>query len=845
MDKKNIYTLFAENARATPDAVAIIEHIERTTSYAQLASRATQVAACLASHDVVAEEPVGIMMNRTSDMIAMLLGVLKHGAAYVPVDPDDPPARQRVILEQSGCRIVLADREHSSKLRLILSSEDERQLGLCIVHADDISMVKADPYCNIAPGGKRLAYILFTSGSTGRPKGVEVQHDNVLNLLLACRDILDFRKDDCFLAVSTIGFDISVVELFLPLVCGGRVLLRDRGALLHPSGLIADIRNHGVSFVQTGPSMWSLLLAETRSFPPLRVAISTAEAISVSLATKLAGLADHVWNLYGPTETTVWSTAYEITPDRLLRDEASRISVPIGLPIRNTRVLVVNEQGRPVDDGGEGELYIGGQGVARGYRGDEALTRLRFVTIGDERYYRTGDMVSWSREGILLYHGRNDDQIKIRGVRIDPGDVEAALLTHPAVKQVAATWYDATDTTRSIIAAIVCDEASGVDGKTLYTWLKDRLPDAMIPSRYVFLSSLPITPSGKIDRGTIRKECGDSHQNLPERWSGTPTEAALANIWKRVLQVVHINPQSHFFADGGDSLAAVRMLAQVESELGVSLPVQTVFHQPVLADLAHVIDLRSAGLRPWAWLKRIFRRRRSKVASVESSRRDTTIKDLNFPENQYVPVADVSMILPRQQMFVATWQGHRVRDDSLVVSLNAEGKGREIFWCLQGYRELSQLARYLGVDHPVHGMRSGFLIINYNDKRHIEVLAERYVEEIQIIKPEGPLVLGGNCQGGKVMIAIADKLRKHGRVVECLILMEQRVLRPYDGRVVLFFGKDSHLNPFCHGNDNPETNLPLIFKGGYDVSLINGSHGEFFESPNIESLAAAVLKHLV
>lgn len=841
---ENLYALFTSVAHARPEAVAVVVDRDRRYCYGQLAERAAQVAAYLESSGVKSEEPVGVMMSRTPEMIAVLLGILKHGAAYVPVDPDDPPGRQRVILEQSGCRLVIAHRARIQALRSVLSEEQAAQLGLKAVDIDHIPAVSADPFSGIAPGGERLAYILFTSGSTGRPKGVAIEHRSVVNLLKASRGLFAFRPDDCFLAVSTIGFDISVVEIFLPLICGGRLLLRDRAALLDPVRLVADVQAYGVTCVQTGPSMWSVLLAETGNFPRLRVAVSTAEAISVALANTLAGQADQVWNLYGPTETTIWSTGYRISAQGLAHDTASAISVPIGQPLLNTEVLILDEAGRRVPEGAEGELYIGGLGVARGYRGDEALTRERFVLIDGIRYYRTGDVVSWSRDGHLLYHGRNDDQMKIRGVRIDPAEVEAVLRAHPGVAQVAATWYEAPGGTRSIVAALVPASGGVLDASVLHAWLQERLPDPMIPSRYVFPPSLPLSPSGKIDRGAIRALRAEAVEVAQPRAGGSPTERTLAELWSRVLQVDRIDPDNHFFTVGGDSLAAVRMLSQVESALGVSLPVQAVFRFPVLRELAAEIDRLVARGEGRGWFGRFrawWSRRRPAVHAVSAVAPARTVA----PEGaDYAPVTDPAMILPRQRAYVDIWEGTRATADALVVTLHPGGAAQGFFWCLQGYRELSQLAGHVGAEHPVHGMRSGYLIIDYEDPAHVDVLASRYADEIDAIQPDGPLVLGGNCQGGRVMRTVADKLAARGREIGLLILMEQREFPPYAGRVALIFGRDSHLNPYAAPGADPEPVFRAAYPVGYEVGLIDGAHGQFFESPNIEKLAAMLRRML-
>jgi amino acid adenylation domain-containing protein len=838
---RNLYALFADQTKARLDAVAVVESKTATTSYRQLAARAAQVAAFLQAEGVQAEEPVGVMMSRTPEMIAVLLGILKCGAAYVPIDPDDPPERRRVIIEQSGCRLVIAHRARIQSLRSAAVVGDALPPGLRLIDVDHIPAVTADPFSDIAPGGARLAYILFTSGSTGQPKGVEVEHRSVVNLLMASRNLIDFTADDCLLAVSTIGFDISVVELFLPLITGGSILLRDRAALLEPTRLAADIREHGVTVVQTGPSTWSVLLAEVPDFPTVRVAIATAEAISVGRARDLVNHGEQVWNLYGPTETTIWSTGYRITRDNLERDHHSAVSVPIGLPLVNTELLIVDDARRTVPDGAEGELYISGIGVARGYRGNPELTAERFVIIDGERYYRTGDVVSWSRDGYLLYHGRNDDQMKIRGVRIDPAEVESAIRSHPQVAHTAATWYPAPGGLRSIVAAVVGSNGTPPSASELHAWLRNRLSDTMIPSRFVFCEELPYTPSGKIDRVAIRGMSNTAPEVSLFESNASSTEQRLIDIWRRVLQEDRIGPDDHFFTVGGDSLAAVRVLSQVEESFGLVLPVQTIFRKPVLRDFAAELDRMSKQRGLGGLLMRVTRWWHSR--HISEKRNIPAVAPIHAVKESgdiYAPVTDTALILPKQHTYVDTWQGFRRTPDSLVVSLNEHGTAQGIFWCLQGYRELSQLAGHIGDTFPVHGMRSGYLIIQYDNTAHVETLATRYAEEIMLVQPNGPLVLGGNCQGGVIMRAVADHLISLGREIRLLILMEQSRFKPYAGSVMLVFGRDSHLNPYLKLGADPDERFRTNFPGGYEVAFIDGAHGQFFESPNIESLAATL-----
>ena len=825
---RNLYELFEAQAAATPDALAVIESAASSTSYRALDERARRIARELSERGIEAEQPIGVLMARTSDLVAVLLAVLRSGGAYVPIDLDDPPLRQQRILRQAGCRIVIVDRSLTASLRSSLSES-----GVACIDVDALreSGVAAESRC--APGGSRLAYILFTSGSTGEPKGVEVEHRSVENLLLASRNLLGFAASDCTLAASTIGFDISVVEIFLPLITGGRLLLRDRKCWLDPAALADDIRMFGVTVVQCGPSTWSVLVSEAADFPRLRVVISTAEAIGVDLARRLVDLGDDAWNLYGPTETTVWSTAFRMTHDTLGHLQHSDLSVSIGHPLLNTSLCIIDSQGTPVAVGERGELCIGGLGVARGYRGSPELTEQKFLRLGSppQRFYRTGDVAAWSADGELLYFGRLDDQMKIRGHRVDPGEVESSILMHPTVRKAAATWFETATGGRSIIAAIVLSDGATTSERELYGWLETRLPSAMIPSRFVFCLDLPATPSGKVDRVAIRRLAAEPL--APQGAMSRPlssTEEALAVIWRRVLEVPSIAPESHFFTIGGDSLAAVRVLTQVEVDLGVDLPVQALFEAPTLRAFAARVDRahrRSRAVEAWQALKSRLRGflRRPAAPSEPSLQGE-------------------SAILAQLRIYVAPWRGRRLSHDSLVVTLNERGTRAGLFWCLQGQREFEQLAAHLGADIPIHGMRSGHLVLDYDRADDVAALAQTYADEIEAVQPSGPLHLGGNCQGGIVMHAVAQRLRQRDREVRLLILMEQRFVRPFPGKVALVFGRESHLNPYLEPDANPEAAFREAYPGGFEVEFIHGAHGGFFESPNIEGLAAVLQKLL-
>ena len=553
--------------------------------------------------------------------------------------------------------------------------------------------------------------MLFTSGSTGAPKGVEVEHRSLVNLLESARDLLAFGPGDRYLAESTIGFDISLAELFVPLITGGSLLLRDRHLLLDPAALAADVRRHGVTVMQTGPTVWSTLLANEPDFPRLRVAISTGEAIAPAMADRLVDVADDVWNLYGPTEATVWATGHRLTGAVPSADGgvSSPVSAPIGVALDNVAAIVVDDHGADVADGIAGELWLGGAALARGYRGNPALTDERFVSRDGQRWYRTGDAVVRDAAGVLHYFGRNDDQIKVRGVRIEPMEVESAITSVPGVDAAAATWFESSTGSRSIVAAVVPTAGVSLSPRELHDALADTLPGPMIPSRFVFCDTLPRSASGKIDRVAIRA-LGREHQG--ETLDGTtvltPTEQELSAIWQRTLGIDAVGPDDHFFTVGGDSLAAVTMMLDVEETFSVSLPIRVVFESPTLRGLAARIDGEVVHPDEWSSPAYLF--------------------------------------------------------------LLAEGVGTPFFFCGVDLK-LARRGMWPS-DSPLYAVSQWAQGRGFLQASSVEHLARQQLDAITSVQPHGPYRLGGFSFGGLVAYELARLMRARGDEVELLFLLD-------------------------------------------------------------------------
>lgn len=711
---ENLFTLFQRQAQRRPDATAVIDE-SGACSYGTLEAHASAIADALILRGLRAEQPVGVFLNRNVDLIATLLGVLKAGGCYVPLDPDDPPERARRIVLGAGCQLVLGHTPLLEKLRAAMSTAAGTSEDLALVDIHGLVAAPAGPRPPepTMQGGNRLAYILFTSGSTGMPKGVEVEHRHVVNLLVSAVDFLGVTQSDRYLATSTVGFDSSVAEMYLPLITGGTVILHDRSLALDPRRLASEVRKHGVTVLMTGPTVWSVALATVPDFPRVRIAISHGEAIPHELAGRLVDLGDVVWNLYGPTETTVWATGHKLARNGTA-DSARSAAAPIGRPLAHVQVRVLDEQRVPVPPGVEGELWIGGPSVARGYRGNDELTRERFVTLDGNgtAFYRTGDVVAMDADGIIHYLGRNDDQLKVRGVRIEPMEVEAAVRGIPGVSQTAATWFPTKMGSRSIVAAVVFKPGVHLTSQELHVRLSRILPPSMVPARFVFCPELPLLPSGKIDRAAIRERSAKMPDEIPPEAipdAVTETERILIGIWERVLGVRPVHRTDHFFTVGGDSLSAVTVILEVEAAFAISLTVRAMFERPTLDGFAERVD-------------------RARVQSEGSGNTEFIYPLVEQGRGNPVFFSHVELPLARNGVWKAGCPLYSM-------TLWAHGKG-------------------------------------FASARTIEELARDHIERIRSIQPHGPYRLAGYSFGGLVALEVAQQLQRAGETMELLFLLD-------------------------------------------------------------------------
>ncbi|HEU0150127.1 MAG TPA: amino acid adenylation domain-containing protein, partial [Bradyrhizobium sp.] len=573
-----LHELFAAQAARTPDAVAL-RFEEETLSYGELDRRSNQLAHHLRGLGVGPDVVVGLCAERSFEMVIALLGILKAGGTYLPLDPGYPAERLAYMLTDAKAPVLLvqaalADRLPASEATVVRLDADWPDIAR-----------QPDSAPNVAIGGGNLAYVIYTSGSTGRPKGVMNAHRGIANRIAWMQDAYRLTPDDRVMQKTPFGFDVSVWEFFWPLATGAELVIARPGGHQDPSYLAELIEQARVTIIHFVPSMLQAFLeaADLNRCGSLRDTICSGEALPAETQNRfLSALpSSRLHNLYGPTEAAVDVSAW---PCRLDPDATQ---VPIGRPISNIQLYVLDRQHTPVPVGVAGELYIGGIGVARGYLGRPGLTAERFVPSpfkAGERLYRTGDLARWRTDGALDYLGRIDHQVKIRGFRIELGEIEAALLTHPDVEQAAVVVRDDTGE-RRLVGYVAMRGGLPADKDELRQHLQRTLPDHMVPTAMVQLDRLPLSANGKLDRNAL--PAPDRHGAGEIVAPRNATEEALAAIWCDVLKLDRVGIHDNFFALGGDSIQSIQVVARA-NRAGLNLTARQVFEQQTIADLAVV-----------------------------------------------------------------------------------------------------------------------------------------------------------------------------------------------------------------------------------------------------------------
>ena len=565
--EKALHELIAQQASKTPDAIAVVSG-DQTQTYRQLDDRSNQLANYLRDQNVGRGDLVGMCCNRNVDTPALLIGIMKSGAGYVPLDPDYPVDRLAYMVENSEVKHVVAHLDQAKLTAEFKAPTTFVDRDWDTIAAAGNKQVKAQ----ISPESD-IAYVIYTSGSTGKPKGVQVQHRAAVNLLWSMIDTPGFTPDDRILATTTLSFDISVAEMFLPLVVGGSVAVVDRATARDTTALVAAMNQYEVSFMQATPAMWRMILETDFAGRPGMKFVTAGEPLPRDLIQPLLDRCGELWNLYGPTETTVYSTGTRITSDE------DRIL--IGTPTANTQIYIVDSNDKLCPPETAGELLIGGEGVTLGYLKRDDLNAEKFVDFNGQQVYRTGDLALLTDDGQIFHMGRMDNQIKFNGHRIELGEIDAAMAMQPGVRQAATVLREDRPGDTRLVGYLLAEEGITPDTSKIRHDVGLTLPDYMVPNVIVVVDEFPHTPSGKLDRkafappSTERPSIGTEFVK-PK----TKQERQLAKIWCDVLQLDEVGTRDNFFELGGNSIRAVKVVARAKQEMNISVTGAEFFDNP-------------------------------------------------------------------------------------------------------------------------------------------------------------------------------------------------------------------------------------------------------------------------
>jgi len=699
---KCIHQLFETQVERTPDAVALVFEDQQLT-YRELNAQANQLAHFLRKMGVKPEVLVGICVERSLSMVIGLLGILKAGGAYLPLDPTYPAARLAFMLEDAAISVLLTQSSLKEKL-----PETTAQV-VCL----DVEYLSLLSEKNVSSGveSTNLAYVIYTSGSTGNPKGVQIGHCSLFNLLTSMRQQIGLTTQDVLLAITTLSFDIAALEIYLPLLVGAKLVVAPREKVNDGSQLLEKLNHDGITIMQATPATWHLLLTTAwKSSPQLKM-LCGGEALPSELAKQLLEKGQILWNLYGPTETTIWSIIAQVSA-------VTSNTVSIGRPIANTQVYIFDQDLQPVPIGVPGELHIGGTGLARGYLNRPDLTTEKFIPnpFSDDknaRLYKTGDLARFLQDGTIEYLGRMDNQVKLRGFRIELGEIESLLGQYPLMQECAVIVREETPNDKRLVAYMVPKPEQVIKTEEVRSFLKERLPDYMVPSAFISLEAMPLTSNGKIDRRELAQLSVTDFNLSPNVGFIAPRtsrELRLTRLWEQILNISPIGVNDNFFDLGGHSFLAVKLISSINKEFDSQLPLATLFQNATIAKIASLLRNKA---RPKKW---------SSLVSIQ-------------PRGSKTPIFCM------------------------------HAAGGTVF-------RYTMLAHFIGYDRPFYGLQGKGIEPGYDPHKNIEEMAAAYVKEIQGVQPEGPYILAGWSSGGTTAFEMALLLEKSGQQVPLVIMMD-------------------------------------------------------------------------
>lgn len=714
--KKPIHQYFEEQASKTPNTIAAVFE-DKSISYEELNQKSNQLAHYLRSMGAKRDHLIGISLNRSLEMVVCILGILKSGAAYLPLDPNYPDERISYMLTDSKSNLLIVDNE-SIKMKphgyLGTIIEINSVLNLKNISNENLQMISKP---------SDLAYVIYTSGTTGKPKGVAIPHRAVCNHMLWMQKEYAFQDTDVFLQKTPFSFDASVWEFFMPLLVGAKLIIAPNDAHASPIQMIHLVRENKVSVLQLVPSMLKELVSthEFNTCKSFKHVFCGGEALlpeTINAFFKHNFSGSKLHNLYGPTEATIDTTALTCTA-RDAKGDLSRI----GTPIMNTKVYVLDTKMQPVPVGIMGELYISGDGLARGYLNNPEFTNLKFISNPfnnnkNDRLYKTGDLVKWDSNGTIEYHGRCDSQVKIRGFRIEVNEIESHLEKIPSIHQCIVKPERNHDDSISLSAYVVLEKNAQISAVDIRSALKQHIPEYMVPSRFFVVDKLLITPSGKVDRNILPVPCKQLSSGTNYVAPNNDIEKSLQNIWCSVLKTEHIGIYDDFFELGGNSLSAMNIISLIQDQFSITLSLRKLFDFPTIYTLANEIENMSCGI--------------------------TECLSRHTPENIIVPLNTAGEKTP---LFLV----HPI--------------GGSVFW-------YKLLGKYIDKDRPLYGIQDPGLDKNELIFTNLEEMANAYIDSIQAIQPNGPYLLGGASFGSTVAIEMAKQLQERGEIVTSIISLD-------------------------------------------------------------------------
>ncbi|MTA64616.1 MAG: amino acid adenylation domain-containing protein, partial [Actinobacteria bacterium] len=721
-----LHGLVFDQAGRTPDAIAIDDG--STTTYGELREQAERVASALRAHGVGRGDFVGICVGRSAELLAVVLGVLASGAAYVPLDPAYPKERLRFMTTDCRARVVVCDESFANFYDSeLFDSALLNEARITLLSPKVLLQRQTQPAQSASVEPEDLAYLLYTSGSTGQPKGVMIRHCNAVNLARWARDAFSDEDRSRILFSTSLSWDLSIFEIFASLAWGGTLVVVNNALTLAEVG-----PELGVTLVNTSPSVMSRLIHHRPLPDSVRVVTLAGEILHRELVDRLYQRSEslRVWNLYGPTETTTFSTGG-------LVDRSETSSPAIGQPLLNTSLYLLDEQMQPVEAGQVGEIWIGGEGVAAGYLHRPKLTAEVFVPdpFGEEpkgNLYRTGDQARSRADGSVIVLGRLDHQVKLRGLRIELGEIDAQFLQQQDVGEAVTVVSQIGTTEPKLVAYLVAGQGCEIDEEQVRTAVAQNLPPHMVPALIEVLDQLPLSPNGKIDRAALpapgAESASEENHATGSALIGSAalgaTEQEIAHIFGELLGVTApLSAEADFFDCGGDSLGALQLVDLIAERLQVEIPLSTMFEESQVGQIAAFIDESEAG-----------------EAGPESR-----------PAGMYAL---------------------RSAGSKLPLFLGPLGNGG-----LRGYRKL---IAQLDPDRPVYGMQAPGVDGELDPYRTVEEMGRHFAAEIAAFQPVGPILLGGFSYGGISAIEAAQQLQRAGREIALVVLLDTS---PFSRRV--------------------------------------------------------------